>query len=212
MYVLSVNLGKAQAIQGAKASGVTGIYKRPAEQHVSVTAAGLAGDTICDTENHGGVDQAVYVYGAADYDWWAADLGRELEPGTFGENLTISELETARLSIGDRLHLGSVVLEVTSPRIPCVTLARRMDDPAFLKRFRAAERPGVYCRVITAGRLRTGDPVTIEPYRGQTITALDLFRDFYEFKPRRGNAAPAAGSADRDSITNRERAAAARAA
>lgn len=197
MHVLSVNIGKAQAIQGAKTSGKTGIFKQPVDQGVRVTGAGLVGDTICDTENHGGVDQAVYVYGAADYLWWSAELGRELEPGTFGENVTIGELESARLSIGDRLHIGSVVLEVTAPRIPCVTLARRMDDPAFLKRFRAAERPGVYCRVIEPGMLRVGDSVTLEPYSGETVTALELFRDYFaadrdEATIRRQLAAPIA--------------------
>ena len=120
-----------------------------------VTTLGLANDAICDVKHHGGVDQAVYVYGQADYDWWTAELGHELEPGTFGENLTVSKLESATLAVGDRLHLAEVVLEVTSPRIPCVTLAARMGDPAFAKRFRQAA-PGVYCRVIREGDVRAG--------------------------------------------------------
>ena len=68
---------------------------------------------------------------------------QELAPGTFGENLTISELESAPLAIGDRLHISGVILEVTAPRIPCWKLAQRMGDPGFVKRFRAAERPGL---------------------------------------------------------------------
>ena len=178
MQLLSVNIGKARAV-GVK-SGQTGIYKRPVADSVRITRNGLPGDTICDTENHGGVDQAVYVYGTPDYAWWAEALGRELEPGTFGENLTVSELESATLRIGDRLHVGSVVLEVTAPRLPCVTLATRMGDPAFVKRFRQAERPGVYCRVLQEGQVQVGDAVTLIPYRGETLGALEMFRDFYE--------------------------------
>jgi MOSC domain-containing protein YiiM len=178
MHLISVNVGRAQAIQGAKSTGVTGIYKLPAAA-TWITATGLDGDTICDAENHGGPDQAVYIYGEPDYAWWSGELGRALAPGTFGENLTIAGLESARLSIGDRLEIGDVLLEVTAPRIPCATLAARMGDPAFVKRFRHAERPGLYCRVIQPGEVRAGQPVTLEPYAGPTVAAIELFRAFY---------------------------------
>lgn len=179
MHIISVNIGKSQPFDNAKKSGVTGIYKHPSAERVNVTATGLAGDDVCDVANHGGPDQAVYVYGTPDYEWWSRELGRELAPGTFGENLTIAGLESAQLSIGDRLHTSSVTLEVTAPRIPCSTLARRMDDPAFVKRFRAAERPGVYCRVIRTGFVQAGDAVTLEPYAGSTISAIEMFREYY---------------------------------
>ncbi len=184
MQLTSVNIGKARAVEAK--SGQTGIFKRPADDPVRVTRNGLAGDTICDTENHGGVDQAVYVYGAADYAWWSGTLGKDLHPGTFGENLTVTDLDTASLRIGDRLHIANVVLEVTAPRIPCVTLATRMNDPIFVKRFRQAERPGVYCRVLQEGHVRVGDEVTLHAYEGESLSALELFQDF--FKPHRDEA------------------------
>lgn len=197
MNVISVNVGRAQRIENAKSIGVTGIYKMPAAAPVRIAALGLAGDAICDVKHHGGVDQAVYVYGQADYDWWSAELGRELEPGTFGENLTISELASAMLSIGDRLHLAEVVLEVTSPRIPCVTLAARMGEPTFAKRFRQAARPGVYCRVIREGDVSAGEAVRLEPYTGATLGVAESFNDHYvrewdEAMLRRHLAAPIA--------------------
>lgn len=179
MRLVSVNIGREQALAHAKASGKTGIFKRPVRTSVAVTATGLQGDTISDIENHGGVDQAVYVYGVPDYQWWSQELGYDLAPGSFGENLTVTHLVSAGLSVGDRLHFGQVVLEVTAPRIPCVTLARRMDDSAFLKRFRAAERPGVYCRVVCGGTIQVGDTVRYEPYVGETVTVRTLFRDFF---------------------------------
>src|SRR5919197_196896 len=98
MHIISINVGKAQPIQNAKASGQTGIFKRPAHGPVQINASGLSGDTICDLENHGGPDQAVYVYGTPDYEWWSRTLGCELLPGTFGENLTLAELESAQLA------------------------------------------------------------------------------------------------------------------
>lgn len=180
MRLISVNLGHERPIQNGKPSGKSGIFKLPTDQTVRVTTEGLGDDVICDRRNHAGPDQAVYVYGQPDYDWWSRELGRELAPGTFGENLTVAELESARLSVGDRLKIGQVVLQVTAARIPCATLAARMEDPAFVKRFRHGERPGVYCRVLQEGALRASDPVQLEPYPGETITILEMFRDWYE--------------------------------
>lgn len=182
MFVTAVNIGKARPIANAKSSGVTGIFKKPQTGAVHVGPLGLAHDSICDTENHGGPDQAVYVFGSPDYEWWESELGRTLEPGTFGENLTISGLESAVYSLGDRLRVGEVLLEVTGARIPCVTLAARMDDPAFVKRFRFAERPGLYCRVIETGEVKAGDPVSVEPTQGPTENVITLFREFYAGK------------------------------
>ena len=187
MHILSINIGSARTIGNANVSGQTGIYKLPVAGPVQVTTDGLADDAIVDTRNHGGPDQAVYVYGGADYTWWAAELGRELTPGTFGENLTISDLESAALAIGDRLHGRGVLLEVTAPRIPCWKLAQRMGDPGFVKRFRAAERPGADCRVVREGIIRVGEPVTLEPYAGEPVTVVEVFRDYYE--PARDPAA-----------------------
>src|SRR5687767_2874713 len=180
MQLISVNLGHERSIQNGKPSGKTGIYKLPTSEAVQITALGIGSDFICDTRNHGGPDQALYVYGQPDYEWWSQELGRELAPGTFGENLTISELESARLTIGDKLLIGTVILQVSAARIPCATLAARMDDPAFVKRFRHAERPGLYCRVLREGTLRAGDEVRLEPYARESITALEMFRDWYE--------------------------------
>lgn len=179
MKLLSVNVGKARPIAGGKKIGKTGIFKQPVLDAVRVTRLGIQGDEICDVKNHGGVDQAVYIYGAPDYAWWSDELGRELQPGTFGENLTFSELESASAQVGDRLHIGPVILEVTSPRIPCVTLAARMGDPSFAKRFRYAERPGLYCRVIEEGEVRAGDAVVYQPHSGETVEVIQFFRDFF---------------------------------
>ncbi|MFN8418217.1 MAG: MOSC domain-containing protein [Anaerolineae bacterium] len=107
--------------QERQEDGNIGDFKIPTSDPVQINRLGLAHDVIIDTKHHGGVDQAVYVFGQPDYEWWSAQLGVALEAGIFGENLTISDLESATMRIGDRLHIGSdVILEVTSPRIPLV--------------------------------------------------------------------------------------------
>ena len=179
MELLSVDLDRIQSLQNGKQTEITGIFKVPATGPVPLSRLGLAGDAVCDTANHGGVDQAVYLYGAPDYAWWSVELGMDLSPGTFGENLTIGGLESAQLNIGDVLHVGAVTLQVTAPRIPCRTLAARMGDPAFVKRFRAAERPGLYCRVLLEGIVQAGDPVLLEPYSGATVSVLEFYRAFF---------------------------------
>ncbi|MEO6397888.1 MAG: MOSC domain-containing protein, partial [Tepidiformaceae bacterium] len=178
MQIVSVNVGTARPINTK--SGASGIYKEPVPTPVQVGPLGLAGDAIVDTRHHGGEDQAVYLFGVPDYDWWALELGRELSPGIFGENLTVTDLESATCNIGDRFRTPSLLLEVTSPRIPCATLAARMAEPTFVKRFAAAERFGVYCRVIEPGPVQAGDPVSFEPFEGPTISALEMFRAFYD--------------------------------
>jgi MOSC domain-containing protein YiiM len=179
MQLISVNIGQAQAIPNAKKTGITGIYKHPAQGEVEVTPLGIKDDAIIDVASHGGPDQALYVYGVEDYAWWSQTLQAELAPGTFGDNLTITGLESARFSVGDYLKIGPVVLQVTAPRIPCSTLAARMGDPQFVKRFRQAERPGLYCRVMHIGVVQAGDGVEWESYAGETVTILEVFRDYY---------------------------------
>lgn len=180
MKVTSVNIGKEQTLVRPNKIEQTGIFKQPVSGGVQVTRDGLPGDFIGDKKHHGGPDQAVYIYGEADYAWWAAELGCELAPGTFGENLTIAGLACADFAVGDILHIGEVSLQVTAPRIPCGTLSGRMGDPQFVKRFRASERPGMYCRVLREGQVRAGDAVRVERYNGERISIPETMRDYYE--------------------------------
>ena len=155
MRISSVNVGAAEQISHDGKSMTTGICKRPVEGAIRVTELGLEGDAIVDQKHHGGVDQAIYVYSQDDYRWWTEAAGREFPAGLFGENLTIEGLP-GNLFIGDRLLVGDVVLEATSPRIPCGTLATRLQDRGFGMVFRQAARPGVYCRVLNPGVVQAG--------------------------------------------------------
>ncbi len=111
-------------------------------------------------------------------DWWAEELGRPIEPGTFGENLVIDGLDNRDVSVGDRFIAGDLVLEVTSARIPCSTFAAKMGDPKFVKRYTKAARPGIYCRVIKNGVAEAGTPVEYVPFDGPKVTMPELIATF----------------------------------
>lgn len=180
MKLANVNIGQERTQQNGNKLETTGIYKLPTPEPVHISSLGIKEDFIASKKHHGGPDQAIYVYGTTDYDWWSTELGRDLYPGTFGENLDITELESAQFNIGDRLLIGSVILEISAPRIPCGTLAARMEDPQFVKRFRHAERPGFYCRVLQEGTIEMGNDVKIESYEKETVSVIQIFRDYYD--------------------------------
>lgn len=187
MHVSSVNVATAPTrLKVGSRMTSTGIDKRPTDQPVEIGPLGLSGDTVWSKKHHGGPDQAVYVYGDDDYAWWAIELGRPLEPGTFGENLTVAGLATGAARVGDRLHIGdAVVLEVTCGRTPCGTLTARMGIRAFTLRFRKAARPGLYCRVIETGGVQAGDAVRYEPVAQSTLGIFELGEMFYARDPTR---------------------------
>lgn len=152
--------------------GVTAIDKRPVPGPVKVHKLGLHGDIQASRIHHGGEDQAIYAYSQADADYWAAELGRDLPPGIFGENLRVAGIEATGAVIGERWKIGlDVEVEVTSPRTPCATFQRRMGEPQFVKRFTNEGRVGAYLRVIRTGSIRAGDHIhrLFVPKHGVTV-------------------------------------------
>ncbi len=178
MRLEAINLGRRETIRLGARTLDTGIDKSPVER-AHVGPLGLAGDVVADETNHGGPDQAVYLYSRADYDWWEGELGRPLASGTFGENLTVSDFGARELHPGDRLRIGPVLLELSSARIPCSVFANHMCEEQWVKRFRDAERPGPYARVLEPGDIGTGMTVELLPAPdGPTI--LDSYRLYYD--------------------------------
>ncbi|UJW84053.1 MOSC domain-containing protein [Devosia sp. SL43] len=169
--LLSVNRGTAEHIVGY--APLTGIHKRSLER-ARIERLGLVGDAVCDPKHHGGPDQAIYVYFADDYQFWADQLGRRLEPGLFGDNLTISGVTGREVAVGDRFALGEVLLEVTYHRTPCMTFAALMGDKMWVKTFHRANRPGAYCRVLSPGEVTPGMAVDHRPFAGERVTVSEL--------------------------------------
>lgn len=160
--------------------GSTAIDKRPVAGRVAVGRVGVAGDTQRDTAHHGGPDQAVYAFAREDVAHWERELGRPIEPGTFGENFTTVGLEVSDALVGERWRVGSgdhaVVVEVTMPRMPCMTFARWIgeQDRRWVKRFSEHGRVGAYLRVVTPGTVGADDPIAVEhlPSHGVPVSAL----------------------------------------
>ncbi|GGZ52818.1 sulfurase [Streptomyces subrutilus] len=187
MHLLSVNLGRATAVDCSDAEGgMTGIGKRPVPGPVRVSApgpkatgrgSGLAGDAVCDRRHHGGDHQAVYAYAREDLDWWEAELGRALPPGLFGENLTTTGVDLSGAVLGERWRVGpELVLEVSSTRIPCRTFQGVLGEPGWVRRFTRECRPGAYLRVVREGPVSPGDRIEITHRPEHEVTSAFLFR------------------------------------
>ena len=138
--VVSVNVGEVRTVDWFGRTVTTAIWKSPVDGRVAVRGVNLDGDDQADRRVHGGPDKAVYAYAVEDYEWWSQELGRELEPATFGENLTVVGVDLGELVIGSRWIVGTTELEVSQPRQPCFKLGIRMSDADFVDRFDAAAR------------------------------------------------------------------------
>jgi MOSC domain-containing protein YiiM len=184
--VLSVNLGRVRANPDAP-SRQTGIDKSATTEAVMVRppgpmrgglGSGLVGDTIGNQKLHGGDDQAVYAYAREDLDEWETRLDRSLTDGMFGENLTTSGVEVTHARIGERWRIGTdgLVLEVSAPRTPCRTFSAFLDIDGWMKTFTTAAKPGAYLRIVSPGRVRAGDAISLEDRPDHDVTIGLVFR------------------------------------
>src|SRR3954463_619213 len=169
----------------------SGIDKKPVRGRVAVHPLGLDGDVQVNRKHHGGEGQAVYAYAQEDAEWWADDVGRELPPGRFGENLRTSGLDLTGALLGERWRIGTALLEVTAPRIPCANFERFWGVPQLVKRFTAHGASGAYLRVLEPGHLGAGDEITVMHRPDHGVTAGDAFRAFTTQKSRLPELAPA---------------------
>jgi MOSC domain-containing protein YiiM len=177
--VESVNVGRPRAVEWRGQTVMTAIWKAPVAGRVPVRDDRLDGDEQANREAHGGADKALYAYAAQDLDWWVEQLGRELVPGSFGENLTIRGIEVSAAVIGERWRVGETLLEVAQPRIPCFKLGIRMGSQRFPRQFAAAGRPGAYLRVLTEGGVAAGDPAEVVHRPAHGLTVADVSRIYH---------------------------------
>lgn len=157
--VVSINVGSVREVTYKGKSRTTAIYKEPVAGPVRIGDTGVEGDIQADPTVHGGPRKAVYSYSVEDAAWWADQLGSEIPPGTFGENLTLAGWHVNDAVIGERWGVGTAVLEVTQPRFPCWKLGFRMGDGRFPRRFLMGERAGAYLTVIEPGIVTAGDAI-----------------------------------------------------
>lgn len=176
--MLALNLADVRTLERRGRRVRTGIWKLPTPDRILARAEGLVGDTQGDRSVHGGRHKAVYAYASEDSRWWGERLGRALEPGSFGENLTTAGVDVSGAVVGERWRVGGALLEVSEPRLPCWKLGARLGDPRLPKRFAAAGRPGAYLRVLAEGEVGAGDAVELveRPGHGVTVALLSEAR------------------------------------
>ena len=154
----------------------TAIDKRPVGGRVAVHRLGLDGDLQVDKRHHGGPEKALYAYAREDARWWERELGRELGPGVFGENLATEELAVTDAVIGERWAIGSAVVQVLWPRIPCRTFAAFWGVPDLIRRFTEHGAPGAYLGVVQEGAVGAGDEITVADRPAHGVTVGEVFR------------------------------------
>ena len=177
----SINVGRPKVRDWA-GIGRTSIDKRPVGGPVVARTLGLDGDQVSDTQHHGGVDQAVYVFAREDLDFWQGELGLPdgaIRDGQFGENLTTEGYDVNEALIGERWAIGSALFEVASVRIPCNDFKNwqrvsGFDDRQWVKRFAAVGRPGPYLRVLEEGEVEAGHriDVVLRPDHDVTVSVM----------------------------------------
>jgi len=176
-HVVSVNVGGPRLVQTTAAAILTSIFKSPVKGRVPIRGHNLEGDRQSDPTVHGGPYKAVYAYAVEHYDYWAEQLpGFELSPGMFGENLTTAGLDENVVKIGDRYSLGSAVLQVTQPRMPCFKLALRFGLADMVKRFWQSGRSGIYFSVVKEGDVAAGDRIEKATDGPEEVTVADVVR------------------------------------
>ena len=176
MKVLSVNLTHSvHTGEWTGSEGKTGIDKRAVEGPVTFANEEVTGDVIVDRNHHGGFDQAVYAYSREDADWWQNQLGITIDNGRFGENLTTSGIDVNQALVGERWKIGSTILEVSQPRIPCRVFAGFWQRPTLIKEFMESGKPGTYLRIIQEGQINAGDAIEILSKPDHQITIADLY-------------------------------------
>lgn len=160
MKVRSLNVSMPVEVEYRGKLVSTGIFKKPVSGQITLRSLNFEGDGQADLIAHGGVYKAVYAYPFEHYAPWQAELNRDdLEYGQFGENLTVDEMNEDSVHIGDVFRVGSALLQVTQPRVPCFKLAMKMGLPDFVKTFHKSERTGFYLRVLEEGAVSAGDSI-----------------------------------------------------
>jgi MOSC domain-containing protein YiiM len=172
--VASVNVGRPRPVDTGRRVVGTAIWKRPVAGRVAVRGVNVDGDDQADRTVHGGPDKAVYAYALEEIRQWEDELGRPLGAAAFGENLTTEGIDVSGALVGERWRIGTTLLEVVQPRLPCFKLGLRMGDPAFVKRFALASRPGAYLRIVEEGELGAGDAIEVadRPAHGVTVALV----------------------------------------
>ena len=179
MKIISLNVGlpSAQRYEGRKV--ITGGTKKPV--HSAVLRFGnFDGDRQADRVNHGGAEKAVCVYPFDHYPYWNRQLGRDLRPGAFSENLTVSGAIETEVCVGDVFRIGEASVQVSQPRMPCAKLAAKNALKRLPKLIANTGFTGFYMRVLSEGLVTAGDSFNLFQAHPERITIAEVNSIIYE--------------------------------
>jgi MOSC domain-containing protein YiiM len=181
MKLVSVNAGMPREVRWHGRIVTTAIFKEPVGGRVALRKLNLDGDGQADLTVHGGENKAVYCYPLAHYDYWKKELpGRELPMGMFGENFTIEDGDKGALEdsvhLGDRFSVGTALVAVTQPRLPCYKLGVRFGSDDMVKRFLASGRTGFYVMVVREGEVGAGDEMKLMAREPNGVKVSEITR------------------------------------
>jgi ferredoxin-NADP reductase/MOSC domain-containing protein YiiM len=158
--LVSVNVGMPKDVPWQGKTVHTGVWKYPVQGPAMARRLNIDGDGQGDLAGHGGEQRAVLVYQLDSYRHWAQHFGRDdFGYGQFGENLTVDGLPDDEVCIGDLYRIGEAEFEVTQPRVTCYRVGLRLGEPELPALLVSHHRPGFYMRVITEGRIQSGDQI-----------------------------------------------------
>jgi MOSC domain-containing protein YiiM len=177
MKIISVNVGLPRLVLRNGEPVSTGIFKAPVAGRVMMRALNIDGDRQSDLSVHGGPEKAVYVYPTEHYDFWKQELpDMDLPWAIFGENLTTTGLLETETHIGDKFRVGTAVVMVTQPRMPCYKLGIRFGRTDIIKRFLISERSGFYLSVLKEGEIGAGDEFELLQKNPSGVRVVDVTR------------------------------------
>jgi MOSC domain-containing protein YiiM len=178
MRLVSINVGVPRPRDQRGGPVMTAIFKSPIPGPVTVRTMNIDGDRQADLTVHGGARKAVYLYPHEHYSFWRRELPlADLGHGAFGENLTTEGLLETGVSPGDTLEIGTAVLRVTQPRMPCFKLGIRFDRADMVKRFWQSGRCGFYLSVVQEGEITAGDPITLKRNNETAQSIAEIFAE-----------------------------------
>jgi MOSC domain-containing protein YiiM len=175
MKLISMNVGLPRDVIWKGRKVTTGIFKEPVAGRVRLRKLNLDGDRQADLAVHGGPEKAVYAYPSEHYAAWRSELGRPgLTWGMFGENFTTDGLLENKTNIGDTFQIGSALVTVTQPRMPCYKLGIKFGRDEMLKLFLKSLRSGFYFSVLEEGEVAAEDEIKLMARDPNNITVEDI--------------------------------------
>ncbi len=183
MKLISLNVALPRLATWRTQTVDTGIFKQPVSGPVQLRTLNLDGDRQADLAVHGGPFKAVYAYPSEHYEFWRQELPGTVMPwGMFGENFSTEGLFESDLHIGDRLQIGSAMVIVRQPRIPCYKLGVKFRRTDILARFLRSGRSGFYFSVEQEGTVAAGDSFEFLSRAPEGITIAEMNRLYVEEK------------------------------